>query len=354
MKKLLPEPFDFIVHYPFSHYLRSMLVMPPKNTVAYAISPRTTSILVTPLKGGAAVFSDNVAQVEGAPNAEALDPSSSDENSFASSGIYQKNVTRKYGLARGGDAVLVLDHPRMYLNFHGMQGANVTIAKVYEELSRAPQSILPGWQGGEAYQWTAVTDRIDLAPDGAFASTLQQLFLSGLPMSLIDFICSWSVHNKQTLRGIIPFPLAVAGWAKKHYTNIEMFHIVVPSSSAICVFTFSDGRCTHYFAPKNDNFAASEVAGAIEDVNSTVSDNSHDTPVYIWPTTGTDMEKLTQGIRQSGVRNATVVSLQSESGLPLAPNVSLLEWALQNSLEGFGQLGAGISSFDLPSTEDKT
>lgn len=352
MKKLLPEPLDFIVHYPFLHYLRSMLVMPPKNTVAYSISPRATSVLVTPRKGGAAVFSDNVAHVEGAPNAETLDPSASDENSFSSGGVYQKNVTRKYGLARGGDAVLVLDHPRMYLNFHGMQGANVTIAKVYEELARAPQSILPGWQGGETYQWTAVTDRIDLAPDAAFASTLQHLFLAGLPISLIEFICSWSVHNKQTLRGIIPFPLAVAGWARRQYANAEAFHIVVPSSAAICVFTFSEGKCTHYFAPKNDNYAASEVAGAIEDVNSTISDTPQDIPVYVWPTTGVDMEKLVQGIRQSGVRNATVVSLQSEGGLPLSPTVSLLEWALQNSLEGFGKLGDGVSSFDLPLAED--
>lgn len=354
MKKLLPEPLDFIAHYPLLHYLRSMLVMPPKNTVAYSISPKATSILVTPRKGGVAVFSDNVAHVEGAPNAEVLDPSASDENSFVAGGVYQKNVVRKYGLARGGDAVLIIDHPRMYLNFHGMQGASVTISKVYEELARAPQSILPGWQGGETYQWAAVTDRIDLAPEGAFASTLQQVFLAGLPASLIDFICAWSAHSQQTLRGIIPFPLAVAGWARKKYESEEMFHMVVPTTSAICVFTFSDGRCTHYFAPKNDNYAASEVAGAIEDVNSTVSDNPSDTPVYIWPTTGADTEKLVQGIRQSGVRNATVVSLQSEGGLPFSATASLLEWALQNSLEGFGQIGSSLSSFDLPLAEDKT
>lgn len=357
MKQLLPEPLDFIAHYPLFHYLRSMLVMPPKNTVAYVISPRATSVLVAPRRGGAAVFSDNVAHVEGAPTVEMLDPSVSDENSFVVRGAYQKNVTRKYGLARGGDAVLVLDHSRMYLNFHGMQGANVTISKVYEELARAPQSILPGWQGGEAYQWAAITDRIELAQNGAFASTLQQLFLTGLPMALIDFICSWSVFNKQTLRNIIPFPLAVAGWAMKQYANMEMFHIVVPSASAICVFTFFDGKCTHYFAPKNDNYAASEVAGAIEDVNSTISDSptdATDAPVYVWPSTGADVEKLVQGIRQSGVRNATVVSLQSEGGLPLSPTVSMLEWALQNSLEGFTQLGDGVSSFDLPSGEEKS
>jgi hypothetical protein len=354
MKKLLPEPIDFIVHYPLMHYIRSMLTMPPKNTVAYAVSPKATSVLVTPRKGGAAVFSDNVANVEGAPNSDMLDPATSDEHAFASEGVYYKSVTRKYGLARGGDAVLIIDHPRLYLNFHGMQAANVTIAKVYEELARAPQSILPGWQGGEAYQWAAVTDRLEVASEGAFASTLQQLFLTGLPSTLVDFICAWGVYNKQTLRAIIPFPLAVAGWARESYGQNGMFHLVVPSVNSICVFTFCEGRCTHYFAPKNDNYAASEVAGAIEDVNSTVSDSPRDTPVYVWPTTGSDVEKLVQGIKQSGVRNATVVSLQSEGGLPLSPSVSLLEWALQSSLEGFTKLAGGVSSFDLPLGDDKS
>jgi hypothetical protein len=348
MKKLLPEPLDFIVHYPLLHYVGSMFTMPPRNVAGYCVTPKTTSVIVTPNKGGAAVFSDNVAYVEGAPNADLLDPGSSDENSFSVSGPYQKNVFRKYKLGRGEDSVLLLDHPRLYLNFHGMQGANVTIGKVYEELAKAPQSILPGWQGGEAYNWVALTEKIELAGEGVYASTLQQIFLAGMPSSIVDFICSWATHSGQTLRGIIPFPLAVAGWAREKYAGESLYHLVVPSCNAICVFTFVDGKCSHYFAPKNDNYAAGEVAGAVEDVNSTVTEATKDTPVYVWPTGGTDMEKLMTGLRQSGIRTATAISLSGETGLPLAPTASLLEWALRQCVPSFGKIAGGISTFDLP------
>jgi hypothetical protein len=348
MKKLLPEPLDFIVHYPLLHYIGSMFTMPPRNVAGYCITPKSTSVVVTPNRGGAAVFSDNVAHVGGAPNADLLDPASSDENSFSVTGPYQKNVFRKYKLGRGEDAVLLLDHPRLYLNFHGMQGANVTIGKVYEELTKAPQSILPGWQGGETYSWVAMTDKVELAGEGIYASTLQQIFLAGVPSSIIDFICAWSAYSGQTLRGIIPFPLAVAGWSRDHYGIEGMYHLVVPSCNAICVFTFFDGRCTHYFAPKNDNYATGEVAGAIEDVNATVSESHKSTPVYVWPTGGTDMEKLMQGLRQAGIRNATTVSLSGDAGLPLSPTASLLEWSLQKCLPGFSKIVGSVSTFDLP------
>lgn len=352
MKKLLPEPFDFIVHYPLLHYLGSMLTMPPKNVVAYSVGPKATSVLVAPGRGGAAIFSDNVANVGGAPSSDLLDPSGSDENSFSISGPYQKNVVKKYGLNRGGDSVLIFDHPRLYLNFHGMQGAGVPVSKVYEELARAPQAILPGWQGGEAYQWAAITDKIEIANPSIFASTLQQLFLAGLPLSLVEFICMWARRSGQTLRGIIPFPLAVAGWAREQFSGNEIYHVVVPSCNALCVFTFGEGRCTHYFAPKNDNYAAGEVAGAIEDVNSTLADAPSSIPVYVWPTLGTDMEKLLQGLRQSGIRDAVTISLQGAGGLPLSPTVSLCEWALQQCVDGFGKLSGSVSSFDLPAGEE--
>jgi len=350
MKKLLPEPFDFIAHYPLGYYLQSMLVPPPKNVAAFCVTPRASSILVAPSKGGAGVFAENISHVIGAPNAEMFDPAVSEESSFSISGPYQKSVVRKYGLNRGGAAVVILDHPRMYLNFHGMQSANVPISEVYAELTRAPQSILPGWQGGETYMWAAITERIELSGESVYASTLNQLFLSGLPASLVYFICSWARSSRLTLGGIIPFPIAVAVWAREHYSNEPFFHLVVPTSAAVCVFTFTDGKCTHYFAPKNDNYAAGEVAGAIEDVNISSPDGANG-GVYVWPSVGLETEKFMQGMRQAGIRHASIVSPKSEGGLPLAPTMGLCEWALGKIVPEFGGLEGSISSFDLPAPD---
>jgi hypothetical protein len=353
MKKLLPEPFDFIANYPLGYYLQSMLVPPPKNVVALCVTPKASSILVVPGKGGAGVFAENISHVIGAPNAEMFDPAVSEESSFDISGPYQKGVVKKYGLNRGGSGVVILDHPRLYLNFHGMQSANVPISEVYAELTRAPQSILPGWQGGETYSWAAVTERLELASEAVYASTLNQLFLTGLPSSLVDFICSWARTTRLTLGGIIPFPVAVAGWAREHYSSDAFFHLVVPTASAMCVFTFIDGKCTHYFAPKNDNYAAGEVAGAIEDVNIS-SPGGEGGAVYVWPSVGMETEKFMQGMRQAGIRQASVVSPKTEGGLPLAPTMGLCEWALGKIDPGFGGLEGSVSSFDLPAPDNNT
>ncbi len=351
MKKLLPEPFDFIANYPLGHYIQSMLVPPPKNIAAYCVTPRAASVLVAPNKGGAGVFGENISHVVGAPNAEMFDPAVSEEASFIIAGPYQKSVVRKYGLNRGGGAVLIFDHPRMYLNFHGMQAANVPIAEVYAELARAPQSILPGWQGGETYIWSAISDRMEAAGEAVYASTLNQLFLAGLPESIVDFICSWARAARQTLAAIIPYPIAVAGWAREYYSSENFFHIVVPTPSIVCVFTFTDGRCTHYFAPKNDNYASGEVAGAIEDVNLSTSEGGAGV-VYVWPTVGLETEKFMQGLRQSGIRQASIISPQGDDGMPLAPTVGLCAWALSKTFPEFTGVAGSLSSFDLPAPDN--
>lgn len=350
MNKLLPEPFDFIAHYPIGHYLQSMLVPPAKNVAAYCVTPRSSSLLVAPVRGGAGVFGENISHVVGAPNAEMFDPAVSEDSSFNIAGPYQKSVVRRYGLNRGGGAVVIFDHPRMYLNFHGMQSANVPISDVYSELARAPQSILPGWQGGETYVWAAISDRMELAGEAVYASTLHQLFLAGLPESIVDFICSWARGTRQTLAAIIPYPIAVAGWAREHYEDERFFHLVIPTPSAVSVFTFIDGKCTHYFAPKNDNYAGGEVAGAIEDVNISSSE-SRGGSVYVWPTVGMETEKFMQGLRQGGVRQASVVAPKGEGGLPLAPAMGLCEWAMKKVFPEFPGLEGSLSNFDLPAPE---
>lgn len=350
MKKLLPEPFDFIAHYPIGHYLQSMLVPPPKNVAAYCVTPKSSSLLVAPGRGGAGVFGENISHVVGAPNAEMFDPTVSEDSSFNISGPYQKSVVRRFGLNRGGGAVVILDHPRMYLNFHGMQSANVPISDVYAELARAPQSILPGWQGGETYVWAAISDRIELAGEAVYASTLHQLFLAGLPESLVEFICSWARSTRQTLAGIIPYPIAVAGWARDYYESERFFHLVIPTASAVSVFTFIDGKCTHYFAPKNDNYAGGEVAGAIEDVNIAAAE-SQGGNVYVLPTVGLETEKFMQGLKQGGCRQASIISPKGAGGLPLAPTVGICEWATKKVFPEFAGLEGSLSNFDLPAAE---
>lgn len=348
MKKLLAEPLDFMVHYPLGYYIRTMFVPASHRVSCFSINPKATSLLIAPAIGGAGVFSDNIAGVEGAPNFELLDPAASDETGFSPSGAYLNNVVRKYKLNRGGTSVVILDHPRTYLNLHGMHDANVTVSQIYSELTKSPHNLLPGWQGGETYNWSALTDRIEVANDAAFASTLQVLFLAGLPASLVDFICQWSKVNSQTLGAIIPFPLAVAGWALEHYAKEEFFHLVVPGCSALSAFAFGGGKCTHYFAPKNDNFAAGEVAGAIEDVNASTIDESIDVPVFVWPTPGTDMEKTMHNLRHGGLRKASAITLLDENGLPLSPTADLCSWALRKCDSQFAGLVGALSAIDLP------
>lgn len=339
MKKLLPGPLDFIVNYPLGAYALGMFTPEAKNVAAYVVTPKSASLYVAPKEGGPGAYAENVSGVEGAVDFEMLDPGTSDIDSFVQPGQYNEKVVKRFGLRKHGGVVLLLDHPKLYINLHSLHAAEVTIDKVYEELQNAPASFFPGWQGGEGYYWTAMTEAMGVANPNARAAALGQVFFAGMPVSYVDFICSWAKHSRQLLKSIIPFPLAVAGWAKDAIQEDKYFHLLVPTGGALCFFTYNNGKYTNYNAPKNDNYAVGDLAGVIDEDYSNTPESANG-PVYVWPTVGVDTEKIMSGLRQAGVRQAGLVALSDSNGMPIAPTASLCEWALHKTIDGF-PMGAG-------------
>ena len=339
--KLLPYPLDFLVHYPFSHYAKTIFTSPPSVDATFLVASKASSVLLSERKGNSAHFHPNIAHFNGAPTPDMLDPNSEESTKFKVEGNYYRDVNKKFGLGRGGFGTLIFETPRMYDNMHGLQGADGTLGQMLAVLKTdAIRDVISTWQASEPYEWAAFSRKMEPISVHASIKNLDGVFLVGIPEAQANYHCLWAKETGFVLTAAVPLVVAVGNWAlRKGLAEVPYYFLVVPGTQKYRGFFINDGRVEHYFQANTEQYVAGDMQGTMDEA---LLDNPEcaDAPLYIWPTEGMDIPKMAdQFLRASGARPPIVIDdkmIQSVYGeeFLILPSIALCDWVATASIPG--------------------
>jgi len=217
--------FEFLLRYPIGYYAKA-LFKPGKKGNPYAVyfSQDEAMILIESQAGRRLYFNPSIKGLTGAPTYASLTRRDTPPNNPFIPSNYRKEVISPFGLTKGNEITILLDHPN---TFFGLQSANKneTVAALKEKLEKDPEEIVSIWQssytGQGEYLWEILDTQLATVPDNESVPNFH--FLVGLPKETVDACTRFAEAHNNELVNLYPTPYLVLRWCLEQVKTSHIF-----------------------------------------------------------------------------------------------------------------------------------